>query len=59
MFNLREHLSIDAAHFDCHNRAEKKQVKTQCQILQGLSICIQLLCLGKAGIYNASGVAKK
>lgn len=38
---------------------KKKQVKTQCQILQGLNICIQLLCLGKVGIYNGSGMVKK
>lgn len=34
----------------------RKHPKTQCQILQGLSMCIKLLCLGKVGIYKGSGV---
>lgn len=43
----------------CLSVNRRKWQKTQRQILQGLSICIQLLCLGKVGIYKGSGVVKK
>lgn len=43
----------------CLSVNRRKQLKTQRQILQGLSICIRLLCLGKVAIYKGSGAVKK